>query len=36
MGEIEEEYGRVEERSKSSGKRLSRLTGSLDKWMRSK
>lgn len=36
MGEIEEEYGRVEERSKNSGKRLSRLTASVENWMRSK
>lgn len=36
IGEIEEEYGRVEERSKSSGKRLSRITANLENWMRSK
>ncbi|KAG6358393.1 hypothetical protein INS49_014277 [Diaporthe citri] len=36
MGEIEEEYGRVEERSKNSGRRLSRITASLDNWRRLK
>lgn len=36
MGKIEDEYGRVEERSKSSGRRLSKLTATLDKWTRSK
>lgn len=36
MGEIEEEYGRVEEQSKGSGKRLSRITANLENWMRSK
>lgn len=36
MGEIEEEYGRVEERSKNSSRRLSRLTASLDNWRRLK
>lgn len=36
MGEIEEEYGRVEGRSKSSAKRLSRLAASLGNRLRAK
>jgi hypothetical protein len=33
MQEIEEEYGRVEERSKN-GNKLSRITANLEHWMR--
>jgi len=37
MGDIEDEYGRVEGQSKSSGKRrLSKITANLENWMRSK